>query len=155
MRTILAIYDPKILYNSLIRFFDITFDDLDSHPIYDIANSRLLSVNRLGLDTFIVNSISLVPDQPVLALGMEDFGVVLYNILEFKIEKFLSFVSYYPGSKSFFINSIIPQAGTSLFYMHCVVNNNAVYGSKMTKENDYNSFDIVNAYIENKIPKST
>lgn len=58
----LAIYDPKILYNSLIRFYDITFNDLVSEPIYDVANSKILSVNRLGLDSFIVNSIALVND---------------------------------------------------------------------------------------------
>lgn len=152
LRTVLAIYDPKILYNSLIRFFDITFDDLEAEPSYDIANSRLLSVNRLGLDSFIVNSISLVDDQPLLALGMENFGIILYHILEFKIVKFVSLTSQYQGS--FYINAIIPQAGTSLVFMHCIVNNNAVFAIKMMKENDYSSFEISNVYVENKIPKS-
>lgn len=119
-----------------------------------MANSRLLSVNRLSLDTFIVNSIALLTDQPILALGMEDFGIVLYNIIDFKIVKFISLASYYPGSTSFYVNSIIPQAGASLIFMHCVVNNNAVYAIKMTKENDYSLFEIANVYIENKIPKS-
>ena len=125
-----------------------------AEPSYDIANSKLLSVNRLGLDTFIVNSISLVNDQPLLALGMENFGIILYHILDFKIVKFLSLISQYPGSSSFYVNAIIPQSGTSLVFMHCIVNNNAVFAIKMIKENDYSSFEISNVYIENKIPKS-
>ena len=84
---------------------------------------------------------------------MEDFGIVLYHILDFKILKFISLNSHYPGSSSFYVNAIIPQSGTSLVFMHCIVNNNAVFAIKMMKENDYSSFDISNVYIENKIPK--
>jgi hypothetical protein len=125
-----------------------------SEPSYDIANSKVLSVNRLSLDSFIVNSISLVDDQPLLAIGMENFGIILYHILDFKIVKFVSLTSHYPGSSSFYVNAIIPQAGTSLVFMHVIVNNNAVFALKMMKENDYSSFIISNVYIEDKISKS-
>ena len=42
---------------------------------------RLLSVNRLGLDTFIVNSMALYSNSSILALGMQDYGLILYDIL--------------------------------------------------------------------------
>jgi hypothetical protein len=70
IRAILAIYDPKILYNSLIRFQDITFESLSEPGKYDLRDSRLLSVNRLGLDSFIVNYITVISNTSILVLGV-------------------------------------------------------------------------------------
>jgi hypothetical protein len=50
VRVILAIYDEKVLYNSMIRLFDISFKSLEEDPVYDSQIDTVLSTNRLFLD---------------------------------------------------------------------------------------------------------
>jgi len=50
VRVILAIYDEKVLYNSLLRFLDISFKSLEEDPVYDFQKDTILSTNRLFLD---------------------------------------------------------------------------------------------------------
>ena len=57
----------------------------------------LISVNRLGLDSFIVNSMAIMGNSSILALGIEDYGIILYDIVEFKIFKFVPIISYLEG----------------------------------------------------------
>ena len=152
IRAILAIHDPKILYNSLIRFQDITFVNSTEGPIYDMREYRLLSVNRLGLDSFIVNSMALYSGSEILALGMQDYGLVLYDILEYKIVKFLPMQGVVEGEKHFYVTSLIPKSGQSL--MHAVINNNAVFSIRMMADSDLDSMQAVSVYIDRSVPKS-
>lgn len=150
----MAVYDPKILYNSLIRFEDLIFQNLTSQTEFDESASSTLSVNRLGLDTFTVNSMCIISNSTKLALGVQNYGIILYDILDKRIIKFLKFASHL-GLKdhSFYVNGLIPQQDDQSI-IHAIINNNAVFSIEQKKEDDIDSLYVNNIYLDQNIPRS-
>lgn len=72
---------PEALYNSIITFYDVFFNSsYDFYPTYKNNSAKIISTNRLMLDSFIVNSMTLVGNTSLLALGIQDFGVLIYDV---------------------------------------------------------------------------
>lgn len=144
VRVILAIYDEKVLYNSLIRFLDISFKSLEEDPVYDFQKDTILSTNRLFLDYFIVNSITMMGNSSILALGIQDFGIILYNVVDFKIYKFIKMAESV-HQKHFFFNALISAAPQNL--MFAILNNNAVFSIAVFS----NYTRITSVYYDNSV----
>jgi hypothetical protein len=77
-----------------------------------------------------VNSIAIVSNTSILALGMEDYGLILYDILEYRILKFIPMAPHLLGERKFYVNALVPQAGQ--FLLHVVINNNAAFSMRST-----------------------
>jgi hypothetical protein len=133
VRIALAINDPKTLYNSLIMFYDVTFDSPGALPRYRLNQQvSMLSVNRLGIDSFKVSSLALIGNSSILALGIEDYGIMLYCMLDFSLINYVSLKERYTaatGLSRFVINAIIPQG--ELMMLLAIVNNHAVYSLRV------------------------
>ena len=70
---------------------DITFlRENNFAASYNVNRIRYLSMSTLGLDSFNVNSISMIGKSEILALGIENYGIILYHILEYRVLKLIS-----------------------------------------------------------------
>ena len=70
IRFIICSYDPKVPFNPIIKFYDVEFKGPEFYPEYKLNTAKLISVNRLNLDTFNVNSMALIGNSTGLALGI-------------------------------------------------------------------------------------
>lgn len=70
-RLILGSYDPAILFNSVVKFYDIYFSPPDFNPVYQAYSGQIISCNRLNLDTFTINSMRIIGgNTTLLAIGV-------------------------------------------------------------------------------------
>lgn len=69
-RVILASYDPEILFNSVVKFYDLEFRYPDMNPIYQLNTGKIISCNRLNLNSFTINSMKLLANSTLLSLGV-------------------------------------------------------------------------------------
>ena len=58
-------------------------------------SERILSADNLRIDYFNVDAISLIGTTNLLAIGVSDYGIIVYDILEFKIAKMISIREQY------------------------------------------------------------
>ena len=138
IRVALALNDPAILYNSLVLFYDVTFDSPGALPKYRKNQEvSMLSVNILGLDSFTVNSMALIGESAVLALGIENYGIIFYCILDFRVLRYVSLVDLY--GEPFLVNSIVPQG--QLMMLMAMVNNQAIYSISVAEKEDVIDYD--------------
>ena len=50
----------------------------------------------------------MMSNSSILVLGMEDYVIILYDIIDYKIIKFISLVEYLEGERHFYVNAIVP-----------------------------------------------
>jgi len=141
-------------FNSVIRFYDVHFNTtLGLSPAYSSNSVWIISANRLKLDTFIVNSMAMIGNTSLLALGIQEFGILIYDVMAFKIiqevpfKKGYTFASLDPEN-SFKITHIISQTNQVMFY--AVVNNQMIFSVVRNEaENENDILEFTNAFEEN------
>jgi hypothetical protein len=52
--------------------------------------TTMLSATNLNLDSFKISTIKLYKDSPLLVLAIENFGVMVYNVIKFEIVQVIS-----------------------------------------------------------------
>ena len=97
----------------MIRFYKISFKNETNLQINFIPD-LILSTNSLDYDTFKVNSIQLIPDTSLIVVGIEDYGILIYCVVQKKVVKLISVIKYAKYS-SFKINSIVAENKNSLY----------------------------------------
>jgi hypothetical protein len=77
-------------------------------------------------------------DTSILILGMQDWGLILYDIIEHKIIRFLQFnqiTTYFEGEKIFHVNALV-RSGVGQRQVHVILNNNAIFSIRMKDDED-------------------
>jgi hypothetical protein len=140
-------------FNSVIRFYDVYFNtSMGLSPTYTNNSAKIISSNRLALDTFIVNSMGLIGNTSLLALGIEDFGILIYDVISFEIRQEVPFrdgqkYSLLEQQNSFKVTHIISQTNQVMFY--AVVNNHMIFSVRNDATNENDILEFSNAFEEN------
>ena len=68
--------------------FSNTTTDVD----YTILSGLVLSANSLNLDSFRINAMVTYPNSTILVIGIENYGVLLYDMNTFNIITYISVI---------------------------------------------------------------
>ena len=71
---------PQYTQESMVRFFYVTIDnttEIKIRPIPDI----ILSANSLDYDYFEVSAMTLLPNSTIVVFAIENYGILLYDIV--------------------------------------------------------------------------
>eukprot|EP00347_Sterkiella_histriomuscorum_P005059 403358058 len=103
------VYDPQNqntlstieLYHIHVKqAIDITFEKI---------SVKDLTLNSLYLDNFKINAVKIFNNSNMLIVGIESFGVMIFNLDTFQIERVISVKQTIPNVKEFKISSIVYQ----------------------------------------------
>ena len=157
VKAVLACSDDKRVFNSIIRIYDIVFQEKAGYKAQRPKGSgpKTLSVNRLNLDSFNINSMSLIGNSTLLAIGIQNFGVIIYDILTYRLVAERSIIDEYQStslkklrqSNQFYVSHIVSLVDQMGIYI--VLNNNAVYFMKQEDDEKNSGMRIVPTFIEN------
>lgn len=95
---------------------------------------------------------AMIGNTSLLALGIQEFGILIFDVMAFKIiqevpfKKGYTFASLDPEN-SFKITHIISQTNQVMFY--AVVNNHMIFSVRNEAENENDKLEFTNAFEEN------
>lgn len=59
---------------------------------YTSLSGYVLSANSLNLDSFRINAIASYPNSTILVVGIENYGVLLYDLNKFSVITYISVI---------------------------------------------------------------
>ena len=113
---VMAILSFDIEYfteQSVIKFFNLTFDPNSTTIISAIDETKTLSIRNLNIDMFRVTALQIMPSNTLLIIGILDYGILIYDLVTQETLNFISIVQY-TNFKSFKITSIACEVWGSL-----------------------------------------
>ena len=76
----------------MVVFFKITFD-ASTAPHFSMYATNVLSANSLSFDSFRVSAMVLLPNTSIVVFAIQNYGILLYDVVTFKILRLISVIS--------------------------------------------------------------
>ncbi|CDW90100.1 UNKNOWN [Stylonychia lemnae] len=135
-------------YQSRLNFYEILKDQSSNQISYNFLQSKTLSDYQLGLNTFRINSLGIKTGSTILFLGIEDYGLILINMKNYKIIKMISLQSL-SFSSSFQISQVIFESFDTTYIViqgHGLISMQFQYQNLTKKQNSTNGIVLEPQY---------